>query len=972
MNLRAIAQSALDEDAAAQNLGGEPLRSPKNPDFESKHKRGKPGNRGQFAPSEKTLAKRDQSDVIPSPDGQTAFGQSFSSEYAAVEAKYKGTPQWMKAPNSEPTNLSERQWVQVRTPSFKAWFGDWENDPENASKVIDSNGEPMVVYHETDWRPSKRNSAFKSQKSLYDGLFYFSNHPSRPGLELGENRLELFLNIRQPEIKNSKIYEGFFAYDRDKFDGVINTFSRRTKYENGRRVPGEWEDFDGAVFGVMDPTQIKSATSNSGAFSPDKESIFDSAPCLAPAGTSAGSHRPSKGKDPAMSLKQIAALAIAEDAAQDSVLDIALEYLSNEPTPPPRCRFPKVKMAFEVRGKSAATPVEDAKPTTTLSDPKRPYQTLNDSTPPLTDLQRHDRRFHPNGYKKGDACKYRETLAKTDNADDLSAAERDEHKSKYGNLSIKKRDEYFRLMTKKHPEIDAEATLSEIGKITDPKVQKDAFAWVMRGAIKLPEDLYKVEQARELAGKAKKDPMSYDTPQACINELLGEGHKISLKPITVEELKKDPLFSDYQKLPYGVETFQVEDSKAGQKRMREVLDTHWGEDANPWCLLARTAVRVPSIPDLVIWWVEEATEEQRKKVGDWDRMSSPDNDWLLRAYKEKYGHEADGLHSAWNYWNHYNALPKRVAFKDGKILAFMATHAMDEDEAFDDAAYSSASKLAEMYPDEFTEYEEWTETEEGQEEGANFYEWLEHNYPELTGEEGLREHTTEEWWDRQDSPHHGIPVGFAPAEGDEFGRWAYFEIRDGKPVPISFSGEKWRNGDNNDKDGYTAWYDNGQKKEEYRNGQRQEWHEDGSPKHIESEGLSASFYENGSPYFLQNHPSSPSSPVRDPLAVLLFQNGTWDQITYHADGPNGERAATIINFDTSGKPVKTGSKIPPYSTFGASVKKLVPMASDLISKAKQEYSARKAPAQDSAAPSSPRSPAFDEAKFRRFLAGSQN
>ncbi len=33
---------------------------------------------------------------------------------------------WMRAPNGEPTKLTERQWLQVRTPSFKRWFGDWE------------------------------------------------------------------------------------------------------------------------------------------------------------------------------------------------------------------------------------------------------------------------------------------------------------------------------------------------------------------------------------------------------------------------------------------------------------------------------------------------------------------------------------------------------------------------------------------------------------------------------------------------------------------------------------------------------------------------------------------------------------------------------------------------------------------------------------------------------------------------------
>lgn len=81
------------------------------------------------------------------------------AEYDAVVAQYQGTEQWMRAPNGNPTKLNERQWVQVRTPSFKAWFGDWEKayadggvwrTSESVSKVVDTNGEPMVVYHGTD------------------------------------------------------------------------------------------------------------------------------------------------------------------------------------------------------------------------------------------------------------------------------------------------------------------------------------------------------------------------------------------------------------------------------------------------------------------------------------------------------------------------------------------------------------------------------------------------------------------------------------------------------------------------------------------------------------------------------------------------------------------------------------------------------------------------------------------------------
>lgn len=82
-----------------------------------------------------------------------------AKEYADVEAKYKGTDQWMKALDGTDTKLSERQWVQVRTPSFKKWFGDWEqafkdggvwSTSLDVSKAVGENGEPLVVYHGTD------------------------------------------------------------------------------------------------------------------------------------------------------------------------------------------------------------------------------------------------------------------------------------------------------------------------------------------------------------------------------------------------------------------------------------------------------------------------------------------------------------------------------------------------------------------------------------------------------------------------------------------------------------------------------------------------------------------------------------------------------------------------------------------------------------------------------------------------------
>jgi hypothetical protein len=66
----------------------------------------------------------------------------------------------MIAPNGKPSKLSPQQYELVRTPAFKEWFGDWENDPKNSSKVVDENGEPMVVYR-GDTATSKKGFVFK-------------------------------------------------------------------------------------------------------------------------------------------------------------------------------------------------------------------------------------------------------------------------------------------------------------------------------------------------------------------------------------------------------------------------------------------------------------------------------------------------------------------------------------------------------------------------------------------------------------------------------------------------------------------------------------------------------------------------------------------------------------------------------------------------------------------------------------------
>ena len=92
------------------------------------------------------LAWIDESEGQYAPVNSSELLAEIQAEREAIKAEAQANGTFMKAPNGNATNLNEAQWIDVRTKRFKDWFGDWENDAENASKVVDENGEPLVVY----------------------------------------------------------------------------------------------------------------------------------------------------------------------------------------------------------------------------------------------------------------------------------------------------------------------------------------------------------------------------------------------------------------------------------------------------------------------------------------------------------------------------------------------------------------------------------------------------------------------------------------------------------------------------------------------------------------------------------------------------------------------------------------------------------------------------------------------------------
>lgn len=230
-----------------------------------------------------------------------------STEKEAVRKQYEGTEQWMKAPNGKPTNLTEDQWIAVRTPAFKAWFGDWENDPENASKVVDENGEPLVVYHGT---PLGGFDTFKRQQNYFTSMKWYADRyqdesassnyiPDKHESPATKMTYAVFLNIKKPFDTRNKKERGIFEKEfyrqwgygaplsekglPDWTDGDdLQEFFEEKGYEYDGLIldEGGIPDNNGGVIsrGIsyvsFEPNQIKSATDNNGAFSPDDANIY--------------------------------------------------------------------------------------------------------------------------------------------------------------------------------------------------------------------------------------------------------------------------------------------------------------------------------------------------------------------------------------------------------------------------------------------------------------------------------------------------------------------------------------------------------------------------------------------------------------------------------------------------------------------------------------------------------------------------
>ncbi len=182
------------------------------------------------------------------------------------------------APNGKPSKLTEEQWLQVRTPNFKKWFGDWENDPENASKIVDENGEPLVVYHGTgsDFFEFKHGKAVGSgDKFGYLGEAFYATNDEDVAQTYGDRVIPIFLNLKNPYVVNDPAFTsphsaGSFAKSLNVSTDKVSDLLKSQGYDG---VIAKDEDMDYVEYAVYNSTQIKSATENVGTYNKDNPDI---------------------------------------------------------------------------------------------------------------------------------------------------------------------------------------------------------------------------------------------------------------------------------------------------------------------------------------------------------------------------------------------------------------------------------------------------------------------------------------------------------------------------------------------------------------------------------------------------------------------------------------------------------------------------------------------------------------------------
>ncbi len=192
-----------------------------------------------------------------------------------------------RAIDSVKTLFQRKPVDQTKTAEFRRWFGD--------SKVVDENGEPLVVYHGT----RAKFEVFKRQPESDFGFHFGSADQAAGRLSgtrkqsekksgEGERILPVFLSIKNPLRVTDP---GYFSGLDESFVSELRSLGVRVRNEATHaelRDELERAGYDGLVYEneggdeaggdswvALRPEQIKSATANRGTFDPADPSILN-------------------------------------------------------------------------------------------------------------------------------------------------------------------------------------------------------------------------------------------------------------------------------------------------------------------------------------------------------------------------------------------------------------------------------------------------------------------------------------------------------------------------------------------------------------------------------------------------------------------------------------------------------------------------------------------------------------------------
>ena len=231
-------------------------------------------------------------------NGERVFGWAWSEEYENVMKEFKektGYEHFDILENGKKGLQKQNKFFEfLESKGYKGYaeFNELELNEEhdnpytvtfgnngiidNISKVVDENGEPLVVYHYTDKEDLTQfdpnfDNYFSQQKGGTKNAFFFTTK-QEDGLLGRTNKLALYLNIKNLESKHGTKDEL-----RASSEGFVPTVNRISELEDAGVVFTGFDDnkkLNQTVYVATRPNQIKSID-NQGRFSNIDNNIYD-------------------------------------------------------------------------------------------------------------------------------------------------------------------------------------------------------------------------------------------------------------------------------------------------------------------------------------------------------------------------------------------------------------------------------------------------------------------------------------------------------------------------------------------------------------------------------------------------------------------------------------------------------------------------------------------------------------------------